>query len=150
METRRGGRRGSSVSGFSLIELLVAVVLIIVGSLAAITMQRTAVKQNNLTHDRQIAGWLARQLVEKAREMRYADPSLALTTPANTFVNPPAAISPANNLNELGANSVNGIYQRQWLIDSPSTNVKRIQVRVSWNETGATDRLVLRAMLKAR
>jgi len=146
----RGRRVRTASLGFSLIELLVALMLIIIGSLAAVTMQRTAVKQGNLTRDRQVAAWLARQLVERVRQMRYADPSLAITSPTNTFVNPPSGISPANNLNEFGQNSATGTYQRQWIIDSPSDNVKRVQVRVSWSESGITERMIMKATLKAR
>jgi len=133
--------------GLSLVELLVAVTLILIGSLATLTMQRTAVRQNNLTDDRETAAWLARQLVERVRYMRYADPNLANTV---GFVDPPTAVSPANNLNESGAHTTSGGFQRRWQIDNPSTNLKRIQVRVTWNESGQVDGLLLRAMLKVR
>jgi type II secretory pathway pseudopilin PulG len=147
-----GSGKSAESLGFSMIELLVAVTLIMIGSLAALTMQRAAVKQNNLTDTRETAAWLARQLTEKARVMRYFDASLANTSPANTWVALPAAVSPANKLNALGQNSSTGIYTREWQIDNPTgtTNIKRIQVRVSWNESGDTERLILRAMLKAR
>ena len=138
--------RSNSLSGFSLIELLVAVMLIIVGSIATLTMQRAAVKQNNLTRDREVAAWLARQLVETVRRMRYADTNLNTT---NGFVAVPAAVLASTNLDQYGA-SGSGIYQRQWSISSSATNIKDIQIAVSWRETNDTDRLVLRAMLKVR
>jgi type IV pilus modification protein PilV len=133
--------------GFSIVELLVAVLLISIGSLAALTMQRAAVKQNNLTDARETAAWLARQLLEKARVLRYADSSLATTA---GYVDPPSAVSPANKLDASGQNSASGIYQRRWQIDSPSTNIKRISVQVTWNQSGQTDVLILRSALKAR
>ena len=136
--------------GLTIVELLVAILLMTVGSLAAVTMQRAAVKQNNLTNDRETAAWLARQLIEKTRVLRYADTSLANTSPANTFVDPPSAVSPTKPLDALGQHSSTGIYTRQWQIDTVSTNVKRIQVRVTWNETGQTDTLLLKSTLKAR
>jgi type IV pilus assembly protein PilV len=142
---RRFSRRRSV--GLSMVELLVALVLLSIGSLAAVTMQRAAVKQNDLTDSRQTATWLARQLIEKAHVLRYADSSLATTS---GFVNPPAAVSPANNLNALGQYSSSGLYVRKWQIDSPATNVKRIQVQISWNQTGQTDVLILKSYLKAR
>jgi len=122
-------------------------VLLSIGSLAAVTMQRAAVKKNDLTDTRQTAAWLARQLIEKAHVLRYADPSLATTS---GFVQPPSAVSPANNLNALGQNSSSGFYVRKWQIDSPATNVKRIQVQITWNQTGQTDVLILKSYLKAR
>ena len=132
--------------GFSIVELLVAVLLIVIGSLATLTMQRAAVKQNNLTRDREVASWLARQVVEKVRQMRYADSNLATT---NGFVTVPSAVLPSTNLNQLGV-SGSGIYQRTWSIDSPSTNLKRIQIAVTWRESGDTDRLLMKSALKAR
>src|SRR5256885_16440515 len=108
LASRRRAQRG-----FSLVELLVAVVLILVGSIATLRMQRTAVKQNNLTDNRETAAWLARQLVEKVHLMRYADANLANTSP-NTFVDPPTAVSPANNLDDLGQSGTGGIFQRRW------------------------------------
>ena len=146
-ESRRASR---AQRGLTIVELLVAILLMTVGSLAAVTMQRAAVKQNNLTGDRETAAWLARQLIENTRVLRYADASLAITSPANTFVAPPSAVSPANPLNALGQNSSSGIYTRQWQIDTASTNVKRIQVRITWNETGQTDTMVMKSTLKAR
>ena len=142
-----GRRIRGGIGGFSIVELLVAVVLIVIGCLAALTMQRAAVKQNNLTDARETAAWLARQLVEKARITRYTDASLATTT---GFQNPPTAISPANPLNALGQNAANGMFTRRWQIDSPATNIKRITVQITWNETGQNDVLILRSALKAR
>ena len=135
------------MGGFSIVELLVAVVLVAIGCLAALTMQRAAVKQNNLTDARETAAWLARQLVEKARVTRYADSSLAATS---GFQNPPTAMSPSNPLNALGQNASNGMFTRKWQIDSPVTNIKRITVQVTWNETGQSDVLILRSALKSR
>ncbi len=148
----RSGLRISerSVAGLSLVELIVAVTLILVGSLATLTMQRAAVKQNNLTDNRETAAWLARQLVEKVHLMRYADANLANTSPANSFVNPPTAVSPSNPLNDYGQSGAGGIFTRKWQIDTPTTNIKRIQVQVSWGESGQTNGLVLKTMLKAR
>jgi type IV pilus modification protein PilV len=133
--------------GFSIVEMLVAVLLISIGSLAALTMQRAAVKQNNLTDARETAAWLARQLIENTRMLRYYDASLATT---NGFQDPPAAVSPTNPLNALGQNSPSGIYTRKWQIDSPEPNIKRIQVQITWNQSGQTDVLILKSALKAR
>lgn len=143
---REGFKRVTETRGFSMVEMLVAVLLLTIGSLAALTMQRAAVKQNNLTDARATAAWLARQLVEKTRVMRYADASLANTS----WASPPTSVSPANSLDALGQHSSSGIYTREWQIDSPATNIKRIQVRVTWNESGVTDALILKSTLKAR
>jgi len=68
--TRPYGKRSTlrAPGGFSLIELLVAIVLIAVGSLATIAMQPAAVKKNNLTDTRHTAAQLAREILETVRQ----------------------------------------------------------------------------------
>lgn len=63
--------RGSQ-SGFTLIEVLVAIVILVVGLLALLTTLDTAVKASMITRAREGATNLARQLVEDARTIPYA------------------------------------------------------------------------------
>ena len=134
--------------GFSVIELLVAVTLFSVGGLVAVTMQRAALYQTNVTDTRQSATQLARDLLEKARALNYGDPQLAATS---GYVDPPSSVSDANPLNAQGRGSGSGrIYTRQWSIqnNTPLTNLKKISVLVSWNQHGLSQTLTF-STLKA-
>jgi type II secretory pathway pseudopilin PulG len=127
----------------SLIELLVAVVLLAVGALAAATMQRTAIKANQASATRQSAASLGRQLLEMATMTPYNNPSLAPTTP-NTWVAP--ALGPSGSLDAQGLNTGSArIFERTWQItnDAPLANLKTVRVRVRWNERGQNQQLIM-------
>jgi type IV pilus modification protein PilV len=146
--TRPCGKRCArrSPGGFSLIELLVAIVLIALGSLATITMQQTAVKKNNLTDTRQIAAQLARELLETARQTNFV--STNLNTTSGSFITLSGATRPGLI---QGTTNPGNIFTRQLKVDdnTPITNVKKIQVQVTWNQSGVTQSLLL-ATFKTR
>jgi prepilin-type N-terminal cleavage/methylation domain-containing protein len=129
--------------GFTLIELTVAILILTVGSLAAVVMQRTAVARSNGTSAQLAAVELARDLVEQARILKYADPALAAT---GGFVSPPSTLSPANPLDPQGRASGTGrIFTRTWKIqdDLPTPQMKTISVRVAWSQLGNSQSVVL-------
>lgn len=142
--------------GVSIIEVLVAVVLIAVGALAAIVMLRTSVKENQRTYSREVAASLARQLLESVDSLSYQPTAgtfancLNATASSSTYVNPCAALSPSNPLNAQGQTVAAGGYTRQWSIvnNGSPTNVstpvfKTIRVRVRWNDRGQTQQVVV-------
>ena len=137
--------RGSP-PGFSLIELLVAIVLIAVGSLATITMQRVAVKKNNLTDTRHTAAQLAREILETVRQTNSV--STDLNTTSGSFVTLSAVTRPGLI---QGTTNPGNIFTRQLKVDdnTPINNVKKIQVQVTWNQSGVTQSLLL-ATFKTR
>jgi type IV pilus modification protein PilV len=126
--------------GFSLIELLVAIVLIAVGALATMTMQQTAVKKNNLTDTRQTAAQLARQILETVRQTNYV--SANLNTTSGSFITLSGATRPGLI---QGTTNPSNIFTRQLKIDdnTPINNVKKIQVQVTWNQSGMPQSLLL-------
>jgi type IV pilus modification protein PilV len=140
--TRPYGKRCTrrSPGGFSLIELLVAIVLIAVGSLATITMQQVAVKNNNLTDTRQTAAQLAREILETVRQTNYI--STNLNTTSGNFITLSGGTRPALI---QGTTNPGNIFTRQLKVDdnTPITNVKKIQVQVTWNQSGVTQSLSL-------
>ncbi len=141
---KRCARR--SRGGFSLIELLIAVLLITVGSLATITMQRAAVKKNNLTDTRQAGAQLAREILETVRQTNYA--SANLNTTSGSFITLSGSTRPG--LIRVTTNPGN-IFTRQLKVDdnTPIANVKKIQVQITWNQSGIAQSLVL-ATFKTR
>jgi type IV pilus modification protein PilV len=119
--------------GFSLIELLVAIVLIAVGALATLAMQRVAVKKNNLTDTRQIAAQLARQILEAVRQTNSV--STNLNTTSGSFITLSGATRPGLI---QGTTNPGNIFTRQLKVDdnTPINNVKKIQVQVTWDQSG--------------
>jgi type IV pilus modification protein PilV len=119
--------------GFSLIELLVAIVLIAVGALATLAMQRVAVKKNNLTDTRQIAAQLARQILEAVRQTNSV--STNLNTTSGSFITLSGATRPGLI---QGTTNPGNIFTRQLKVDdnTPIANVKKIQVQVTWDQSG--------------
>ena len=135
--------------GFSLIEVVVAILILMVGALAAATMQLTSTKANQAANNRQIAANLARQLLEAAEARSYAHADLNAT--GTSFVPPPNALNGgANPINAQGLGSGTGrSFTRTWRIQAaggtlPATvNYKTITVRVSWNQAGTPQLLEL-------
>lgn len=66
--------KSSSQSGFSLIELLIAVVILAVGLLGLAELQITAMKVNSQSTSIQTANSLAQQVIEEIVAMDPADP----------------------------------------------------------------------------
>jgi prepilin-type N-terminal cleavage/methylation domain-containing protein len=128
--------------GFSLIELLAAMLLIAVGSLATITMQRTALKKNNLTDTRQTAAQLAREILETVRQTNYI--STNLNTTSGNFITLGGGTRPGLI---QGTTNPGNIFTRQLRVDddTPINNVKKIQIQVTWNQSGVTQGLLLAA-----
>ena len=114
--------------------------LIAVGSLATITMQRTALKKNNLTDTRQIAAQLAREILETVRQTNYI--STNLNTTSGNFITLGGGTRPGLI---QGTTNPGNIFTRQLKVDddTPINNVKKIQIQVTWNHSGVTQGLSL-------
>ena len=138
----------SRQQGLSLIETVVAILVLSVGALAAATMQLTSTKANQAANNRQIAANLARQLLEAAEARAYAHADLSAT---GGFVNPPTSLNGGSNpLDANGTDTGTGrSFTRTWSITTtgggtPTTvNFKTITVRVTWNQAGTNQRIEL-------
>jgi len=65
--------RGSNSEGFSLVEVLVALVIFMLGILGVMGMQYMAVRGNSTSRELRIGTNLAQHVLEQARGMDYAD-----------------------------------------------------------------------------
>lgn len=140
----RLGKSSLASPGFSLLEMLIAVAVLAIGSLSVITMHRFAVKQNLSSHAVQTAVALAGQLLEETRALNYTDSRFATTA---GYVAPPSTLSPTSPLNASGQAATEG-YSRTWQItDGPGSNRKTIDVKVTWAQ--AAQQIVL-STIKAK
>lgn len=97
--------------GFTMIEVLVAIALLLVGLLAVGQMQVMTMVTNSTSNQRTTAITLAQDQMELLRTRPYA----GIETP------------PLSN--------TSGIYTRSWTVEinTPANNMKRVTMTVSWN-----------------
>lgn len=121
--------------GFSLIELMVAVFLLMVGFLGVITILWTSSKAGTFSRQMSTAANLNEDIMEQINALSYTDSSLNATN--GSFV----AFT--------GANVTATGFTREIKVqnDVPAANTKTITVRISWND-GATTKTRTFVMLK--
>lgn len=118
-----------NAKGFSLIEVMVAIVILTIGLIGVAGLQSTAITGNQNGNTMMQATTLAEEAIEQIRNAAYDD------------------ITPVN-FPEL-ENDVDGsIYDREILIedDTPLNELKRITVTVSWR-TLRRHQVVLRTIV---
>lgn len=107
-------------SGFSLVELLVAITILAIGLFALAEMQTVAMKSGTIAQKITVATSLAQEAMEDIMSRDPADPSLN-TSAAN--------ISYANNVSIAGAGTFNVTYTVT--IATPATGTTQIVVTVA-------------------
>jgi type IV pilus assembly protein PilV len=113
--------------GFTLMEVLVATVVLSLGLLGLEKMHLTAIQVNTIASRLTQATTLAQDRVERLMAMPYNDPLLADTTPTGTFTsytdpNPPQG------------------YTITWRVDAnvPAAGIKTINIFVTWQNLKAS------------
>ena len=130
------GNHRKKQQGWTLIEVLVAVVILTVGLLAVGTMQISAIRGNFMGGNTSIALTLASQKMEDLINRDYNDPELNAGTHQE-------------QVSDSGVTGA-GFYQRTWEVTDSSTlsgdwpTMKEIVVRVSWQND--SHRVTLRSM----
>lgn len=119
--------------GFSLIEVLIAVVVIGIGFMAAASMQGMSISSNSNSNYLTSATYLAQDKIEQLRRLAYTD---------ITMVG-----SPESSIDDMGQSG--GIFNRSWTVtpDSPGLMMKTVSVTVTWNERGRSHRLVMTTVI---
>lgn len=112
-------------SGMTLIELMIASSLLVVGLLANATFTGTLITKNGVNEKRSIAATLAQEKIEDLKN----DALLTTLT---------AADGASDTLEKDGSANAIGMFTRTWTIDD-GVSPKEIAVTVSWVGVGTTD-----------
>lgn len=128
--------RCSDQSGFTLIEVIVAISVLTVGLLGVATMQSSAIRENYLSSNVTTALTLAEFKMEDLLNRQFTDSVLDDNDATNngnltsiTTLDHPLEL--VDDDGTVGA----GIYQRYWNIadNTPATNNKTLAVIVTWD-----------------
>jgi prepilin-type N-terminal cleavage/methylation domain-containing protein len=138
MKKIRAKESFESQQGFTLIEILVAVVILVFGLLAVGTMQISAIRGNFMSGNTSAALTLASEKMEDLLNRDYADAGLADTAPGNN--GSLSSITTTDheegvdmNGQVVGAGS--GFYRRIWNIAdaaAPMPTAKYMTIIVTW------------------
>jgi prepilin-type N-terminal cleavage/methylation domain-containing protein len=119
-------------SGFSLIELMIAMAILAFGMLAAASMQYSAIRNNTNGNIYTQANMLAKAKLEYLKNLDIDSPELI------------SKVDPYNDPGLIDENEQpGGIYLRQWWIQDLGTQARTITVRVEWTRFGDTRSVVL-------
>jgi type IV pilus modification protein PilV len=141
--------------GFTLLELMIAMVVLAIGILALIQMQVAAMSGNSSANQMTTAVTLAQDQIERLKGLSFFDNALADTVSNNaTLNNPPNTGSidhadASNPINESGGTTGLRRYYRFWNIadNTPISGVKTVVVCVYWGTvdggTGLTQHRVI-------
>jgi type IV pilus assembly protein PilV len=113
---RRGGEQG-----FTVIEVLIALLVLMVGMAGILSLQLTSMKATAFSRHATEASSLAEDKVEDLR-----------TVPVNSA----RFASGSDQVDARGLADESGLYTRTWTI-TPRTDTTVVTVSVSWNERGA-------------
>jgi prepilin-type N-terminal cleavage/methylation domain-containing protein len=121
-----------NAKGFTLLEFMVSLLILVIGILSLGSLQVTAIQGNRGSKNLSTANILAERKMEEFKNTPFAN--LVLTS---------NHADPNNPLNSdgLGGNENSGrMFNRAWTIEkySGSANMKRIAVTVTWPERGKT------------
>ena len=126
-------RQGTA--GFSFIELMIAMAILAMGMLAAVSMHVGSTRNNTKGNIYTQANMLAKAQLEtlKSRDVL----NLAAGGPYS---------DPNNPIDAEG--QPGGIYNRSWTIDTLGTDARRITVTVQWNRLGKPGSVVVSSNTK--
>jgi type IV pilus assembly protein PilV len=125
-------RIGHKESGFSLIELMIAMCVLALGMLAAASMQYSAVRNNTTGNTATQANMLAKATLEMLKSQDIESTALAI----GDYVDPEPVDASGNP---------GGIYNRTWQVAALGDSTRRISVTVAWSKFGRTRQITMRS-----
>jgi type IV pilus assembly protein PilV len=121
--------------GFSFIELLIAMAILSLGMLAAVSMHFGSARNNTKGNIYTQANMLAKAQLENLKNQ-----DVDLLAAGGPYQDPN---NPVNSEGQPG-----GIYTRSWTIDNLGTGARRITVTVQWNRMGQTGSVAISSNTK--
>lgn len=122
-------------SGFTLIEVMIAMAIFAIGILAVASLQLWNVKNNSTGNFTTLATLLARAQMEQLKNV--------------SDVTTLASGSDPNNPIDANGNA-GGLFTRSWVVTNPLTGnaTRQIQVTVSWTKGGRSRSIVLTSITR--
>jgi len=130
------GLSASFEAGFTLIEVLVAIVILTVGLLAVGTMQISAIRGNFMSGNTSTALSLASEKMEDLlnKDFNHADLTNSVTG-NDTNLSSITSVDHQENISEEGVVGAGAFYRRIWNIDDePGPTTKNMMVIVTWEK----------------
>jgi type IV pilus assembly protein PilV len=110
--------QSQSSKGFTLIEVMIALIILAVGLLALMTMQIVSIKANAFSSEMTYSSMLAEQQLENLKYLPFTDPALVATPTPQTL--PPI-------VDNTGAS-----YTVSWQVADTTPTMKTITLTVTW------------------
>jgi type IV pilus assembly protein PilV len=124
-----------SSKGFSFIELLIAMSILSLGMLAAVSMHFGSARNNTKGNIYTQANMLAKAQIENLKNQ-----DVGLLAAGGPYQDPNNPVDPDGQ--------PGGIYTRSWTIDNLGTGARRITVTVQWNRRGNPGSVVISSNTK--
>ncbi len=125
-----------SSTGFTLLEVLVAISILTIGLLAVASMQISAISGNNLGNELTEATFLAQDQMEALKSADINSASLAVGSYND----------PNNPIDETGANG--GHFLRSWIVANNTAFSRAVSVTVSWPQGSPAHNVVLNSITR--
>ena len=128
------GLPAASVAGFTLIEVLVAVVILVFGLLAVGSMQIAAIRGNFMGGNTSIALSFASEKMEDLLNKDFNHADLAdSNTSNNSSLSSTTSVDHQEYISENGTVGIGGFYRRIWnVVNEASPPRKSVVVIVTW------------------
>ncbi len=127
-----------SEDAFTLVEILVAIVILSVGLLSIASLVTTVIRGNAKSRRMTTAITLAQTKIEELKNLDYDDSKLEDSNTGNNSSLTSTSSTDHSEADIDAEGGTGGIYTRIWNVadDTPSTNMKTITVIIKWEEKG--------------